>query len=280
LFQKTWHMQSKKKLKHLTLAKTPSILPPTPKITHVPVHYSWIDLPEEEFARQLTLLDFAAFRAIKTSELFNKNWISPDACHLSPNVSAMILRWNRLCAWVPSALVTCEKLKDRVRVYARLVRIAQQLRELNNFNGLMAFMMGLRGPSVSRLKFTIEELPKKEKKILQALEGELFDENVVTTKYRELLRKASPPCVPYVNFILKDLLVVENEPNETKEATINFRKRRDIYNVISRLDQYTTCDYSLVEVIDVVNLLNKLEPLAEAENYKLSNQIEPKNARR
>eukprot|EP01101_Sappina_pedata_P011364 TRINITY_DN7641_c0_g1_i1.p1 TRINITY_DN7641_c0_g1~~TRINITY_DN7641_c0_g1_i1.p1 ORF type:complete len:783 (-),score=239.63 TRINITY_DN7641_c0_g1_i1:105-2453(-) len=270
-----------KKINNKTVRRYQSTIKPTPKIFNVPAHHIWSDLPEEEFARQLTLTDFAAFKAIKTSELFNKNWISENANQLAPNVRAMMVRWNSLCSWVPGAIVSCERLKDRVKVFCKLIHIAHYLRELNNFNGLMAFVMGFRGAAVSRLRFTLEELPKKEKKMLHALETELFDENQnVKVKYGELLRKAMPPCIPYVNFILKDLLAVENEPNETPDGAVNFRKRREIYNVISRLEQYTTCDYALVEVTDVVNLLDRIEALDEAENFRLSKNIEPSNCKK
>jgi len=52
-----------------------------------------------------------------------------------------------------------------VKVLARIIRIARHLRELNNFYGLMACMAGINCGSVSRLKFTLDALPRDEKKV-------------------------------------------------------------------------------------------------------------------
>jgi len=266
------------------VSRTSSSIPPAPKILSLPGGASWLEIPEEEFARQLTLLDFAAFRSIKLSEFFDRNWIKPDKARLSPNVNLMIERFNRLCDWVPSSIVMTPKLKERTRIYSRLIRIAAQLRELRNFNGLMAFMLGLRSGSVSRLKFTHDELPRKfakERRKLSELEDEMgFTEDKVTQKYKELFRISPSPCIPYVSTILKDLVVVENEHNEISPGLLNFRKRRDIFNILSMLDQYTTCDYPLIEVPDVQNLIQNLQPLDPKQSFALSLQIEPKNAKK
>jgi len=153
-----------RKLHPRQINKHTSILPPPPKIQSLPSNSAWDDIPEEEFARQICLLDFAALRAIKTSEFFDLNWLGADSGRLAPNLCSMINRWNKMCNWVTTALVSVDKIRERVKAFSRLIRIAQHLRDMNNFHGLMAIMLGLHSGAISRLKFTQEEIPKKEKK--------------------------------------------------------------------------------------------------------------------
>jgi len=108
------------------------------------------------------------------------------------------------------------------------------------------------------------------------------ESDLARRRYKDLLLKVHPPCVPYVAMILNDLIVVENSHRNVqgKEGVVNFRKRREIYNVISMLDQYTTCDYSLIEIMDVANFLSNVSPLDPNDAWNLSIKIEPRNTKR
>eukprot|EP01102_Stenamoeba_stenopodia_P000954 TRINITY_DN10866_c0_g1_i1.p1 TRINITY_DN10866_c0_g1~~TRINITY_DN10866_c0_g1_i1.p1 ORF type:complete len:788 (-),score=154.84 TRINITY_DN10866_c0_g1_i1:93-2456(-) len=266
---------------HLKKKPSQAQNPLPPKIAKVPEGAAWFDIPEEELARQLTLGDFELFTNIKSSELFNLNWTNEKATELSPHVCKMIHRFKLICQWVPTVIVKSEKLKERVKTLARIIRIAKHLRELNNFYGLMACMAGISCGSVSRLKFTFEALPREEKKILAALEAEMGQENI-HTKYRETLSKISPPCIPYLGMLLKDLTIVEQANADIVNGLVNFKKRRLMYNVISLLDQYQTYRYPNVELPAVKALIDNMlaNALDDQEAYNLSLKIEPRGAKK
>jgi hypothetical protein len=92
--------------------------------------------------------------------------------------------------------------------------------QLNNFNGLMAVVSGLRASAVSRLKHTVEEVPQKIRDVrgrllfflsCLACKAEMSRHAQVQTELEELMQTASsfkkyrmhlhsvnPPCIPFL----------------------------------------------------------------------------------
>ena len=113
----------------------------------------------QEIAEQITLRDWELWSKIKPSEFFGLGWTKETKLETSPNVVAMTAWFNELSNWVVSALCTSEQLKERVYVFEKLLMVADHLRTVGNYNGLMAIVSGLdRGP-VYRLKLTLEVRP-------------------------------------------------------------------------------------------------------------------------
>jgi hypothetical protein len=59
------------------------------------------------------------------------------------SVLAMIDRFNYVSGWVATQVCFTEKPRDRIKLVAKLISVAYQLKILNNFNGLMAVVSGL-----------------------------------------------------------------------------------------------------------------------------------------
>jgi glycine hydroxymethyltransferase/Rap guanine nucleotide exchange factor 1 len=78
-----------------------------------------------EVARQLTLPTFKIYSQIKPSELFNQAWLSPKLQHKSPNVLKLIDRFNWVSNWVASSIVSESKIKNRAKVFAMHIKLAQ-----------------------------------------------------------------------------------------------------------------------------------------------------------
>ena len=58
----------------------------------------------------------------------------------------------------------------RAKVIKRMIKIAKYLLDYNNFNGLMAVILGLNAAPVSRLKLTWEEVASKHMATMADLE--------------------------------------------------------------------------------------------------------------
>ena len=56
----------------------------------------------------------------------------------SPHVMALTERFNQLAAWVTSVVVFEPEVDGRRQRLTFLVQVARCLREMNNFNGMMA----------------------------------------------------------------------------------------------------------------------------------------------
>jgi len=105
--------------------------------------------------------------------------------------------------------------------------------------------------------------------------------------YRDELKNADPPCLPYLGVHLTDLTFMDENPDyvttETSQgpvSLINFAKRKMVYNVISLVQQYQQRAYNLQPVHQITQFLNKLPAMDEQELYHLSLKREPRKALR
>lgn len=125
----------------------------------------------------------------------------------------MISRANHLSFWVSSFILWAPNLKERTKMLTKFIKIAQHLRELNNFNTLMGVVAGINMSSIrypsppplthgcslylSRLKNTFLDVDKHTKSTLDSLQI-LLNPGSSFKNYRQVLRNANPPCLPYL----------------------------------------------------------------------------------
>jgi len=244
------------------------------------------DIDEEEIARQLTLIEFTTYAAIKPAELLNQSWNKPKLKPRAPHVTKMIDRFNEVSVWVATAILKATKVKSRAKIMAKFIKIAEHLRTLNNFNSLMAIIAGLSFSSIFRLRYTRDELPAQSHKVLKELEHIMSSESSFKM-YRQVLAASTPPCIPYLGVYLTDLTFMDensdNIPIKTLNGPvnlINFAKRKMVYNVISLVQQYQNTTYNLQPVHQIMNFLTKLPNMTEQELYMLSLKREPRKAQR
>ena len=85
---------------------------------------SLLDFDSEELARQITIVDLATFKKIRPAELLNSNWCKQDKLLRSPNVCALISRFQFLSGWVASEIVNTPNLEERVQKISKLIDVA------------------------------------------------------------------------------------------------------------------------------------------------------------
>ena len=78
----------------------------------------------EEIARQLTIIEFDFFKAIRPWECLGQSWTKKDKEQKAPNILGMISRFNQVSMWVTSSVVFNENPKTRAEVIVRFVEIA------------------------------------------------------------------------------------------------------------------------------------------------------------
>eukprot|EP01114_Cavostelium_apophysatum_P000982 TRINITY_DN10849_c0_g1_i1.p1 TRINITY_DN10849_c0_g1~~TRINITY_DN10849_c0_g1_i1.p1 ORF type:complete len:988 (-),score=251.34 TRINITY_DN10849_c0_g1_i1:62-3025(-) len=251
--------------------------PPEPKVPKgifsPNINFSLVD--EVEIARQLTLIEFNIFSQIVPTELLNKVWIDPDQRHKAPHVLEMLNRFDNVVSWVAYSILTADSKRNRALMIVKFIRIAENLKTLKNFQTLFAVLTGLNSPAISRLSQTMVEIPIKTKEVLNDLLSIMSKENNYKT-YREFLRYSALPCILFLEVVLKDVLVIEDQNPDFINGLINFQKRQLLYRANESLQGYQQRPYNLQPVHQIETILTGFPRREEKELMELSFRCEPK----
>jgi len=181
-----------------------------------PEKFDILTLHPVEFARQLTLIEFDLFRAIKPSELINVRDLGlrtrkEDKYETSPNLSRMTRHFTLLSYWIRKCIVEVEDFEKRSAIYNRSIEIMGVLRELNNFTGLLSIGSAIESAPIVRLSHTRKTLTNTTMKVMDDYR-ELNEDH--QKKLQRELRHCNPPCIPYLGSY-QTKLIHAKEGNKT-----------------------------------------------------------------
>ncbi|KAJ3432528.1 ras guanine nucleotide exchange factor a [Anaeramoeba flamelloides] len=228
------------------------------------------DVDELEFARQFTLMISELFKSIKPSELVTEAWQKKGLRSKATNVLTLINKFNEYSSYIATQIVQGEKAKDRAKMYARFLKIGKAFVDMNNFDSLMSTIAGYTNSAVKRLKLTIAEVPKNVAKYLLEFKS-ILKHNQGYKEYRERLDKTEPPLVPYLGVFLTDITFISSGSPSTIDGLINFSKRKLLYNVVNKIQEYQRVRFKFHSVHQIQILLRKVLPSKnDKELYKES----------
>jgi son of sevenless len=196
----------------------------------------------------------------------------------SPNICLLINRLNTLSGWFVSNIMRIENLKERVLYLKHVLQIANELRVLQNYNGMNAIISSLNNNAVFRLKKTFDQFTKKESQTFIELK-DLVSNLSNYKKHRESIEFVTSGCIPYLGMFLTDLTFIEDGmKNTTKNGLINFKKRTLISKVILKIRSLQNVPYNFKVVPELYYPLFNCENIIEDENelFNLSLTLEPR----
>ncbi|VDD93490.1 unnamed protein product [Enterobius vermicularis] len=202
--------QSPSSSPRLFLPCTPPVLWHTAKKGEVAT-YDLLSLHPLEIGRQLTLVEFDLYRAIKPIELVGSAWTKRDKDRRSPQLLRLIEHSTMLTYWVARSIVETPSLEERVEMFSRVLEIMMVFEELNNFTGLVALYSALNSCSVYRLRATWERLDREKQSAYEKFK------KLCNPHWKEMierLRSINPPCVPFFGHYLSKIFFYE-EGNST-----------------------------------------------------------------
>ncbi|KAM9505274.1 rap guanine nucleotide exchange factor 3 isoform 8-T10 [Salvelinus alpinus] len=167
----------------------------------------------KDIASQLTNYDWELFTAM------HEYWVVTEVCLCADLMKrAMLLKkFIKMAAILPTAVTGCVS--------------CFRLKEQKNLNSFFAVMFGLSNSAVQRLYKTWERVPSKTKRVYCAYER-LMDPSRNHRAYRLAVAKLSPPYIPFMPLLLKDMTFIHEGNKNYTEKLVNFEKMRMIAKTV------------------------------------------------
>ena len=238
------------------------LLTPVPRylLTKVQWH-QFMDIPEEEVARELTRIDWIMYHSIRPRDLIRHVSLANDQkykCKSLENFNRMIHLFNHVAFWVANVILLRDKPKHRARALEKFMSIAWKLRYLNNYNSLGAVISGINSIAVHRLAQTRELIPAPAQKQFMRLEI-LMGSQKSHSAYRLAWANTPTQRIPFLPLHLRDLVLAE-QGNRTYVAgaegeRINWKKFEIMGEVIVGIQKSQEVPYPTMNKSEEVQRL-------------------------
>ncbi|XP_035238655.1 rap guanine nucleotide exchange factor 3 isoform X2 [Anguilla anguilla] len=200
-------------------------------------------MSSKDIASQLTDYDWELFGAMHEVELvyyiFGRHKFPGTT---TANLERFVRRFNAVQYWVVTELCLCNDLMKRAALLKKFIKIAVFLKEQRNLNSFFAVMFGLGNSAVQRLSKTWERVPSKTKRVYCSFER-LMDPSRNHRAYRLAVAKLSPPYIPFMPLLLKDMTFIHEGNKNYVESLVNFEKMRMIAKTVKMVRECRSQPY-------------------------------------
>uniref|UniRef100_A0A5F8HJZ7 RAS guanyl releasing protein 4 n=1 Tax=Monodelphis domestica TaxID=13616 RepID=A0A5F8HJZ7_MONDO len=229
-----------------------------------------------ELAEHLTDLEFRAFRAITPQDL--RGYVLHGSVQGCPALEGSVGLTNSVSRWVQVMVLSRPSPAQRGQVLDKFIHVAQRLRQLQNFNSLMAVTGGLCHSAISRLKDSHAHLSPDSTKILLEL-TELLSSHNNYALYRRAWASCSGFRLPILGIHLKDLVSLHQAmPDRLPDGQLHVAKLNSLYIRLQELRDLQAQSPPGGASEDLLHLLMLSLDLfyTEDEIYELSYAREPR----
>ncbi|GAA5993217.1 hypothetical protein JCM10908_004513 [Rhodotorula pacifica] len=259
---------------------------------------SVVELDPLELARQLTIMESRIYCSIRPEELLAAATSGSDTASKSSlqngdggsakahSVRQMSAMSTRLTGWIAETILNEHDQKRRTGLVKFFIKLGEHLLALGNYNALFAVFTALSSSTIARLQKTWDGLAPKHKATFGTLR-KATDHTRNYAEYRQKVRQALPPCLPFVGLFLTDLIFVYEgnrseraSPADPELSLINFDRYHKMARVVGELQRFQS-PYALIEVPEMQSYLtyelDALKSGADAQSlYRQSLMIEPR----
>jgi len=230
----------------------------------------------EEFADQITLMDFTLFEKIEARECLGQAWKKKDSKKRAPNVLAMIKQFNNITTMIQMHILNEGNLNKRGKRLSYIIKMGERFRETHNFSALCALFSALNSAPIHRLKTLWKKLSEKENKYFEIWRN-IFDSGGNHRNLRANLRSTTGACIPHIGIFLQDLVFIEDgndtqkkikiEENKQAANLVNFGKQLKLVDRIQYIQRYQQNKYDS-SIIKNENEVFQKALIDEFEKYK------------
>uniref|UniRef100_A0A671S324 Rap guanine nucleotide exchange factor 3-like n=1 Tax=Sinocyclocheilus anshuiensis TaxID=1608454 RepID=A0A671S324_9TELE len=225
----------------------------------------------KDMASQHTSYDWELFMAMHEVELVyyvlgREKFLGATTA----NLERFVRRFNEIQYWVVTELCLCEDLVKRAILLKKFIKMAVVFKEQKNLNSFFAVMFGLSNSAVQRLNKTWERLPNKTKRIYCAYER-LMDPSRNHRAYRLAVAKLSPPYIPFMPLLLKDMTFIHEGNKNYTDKLVNFEKMRMIARTVKTVRQCRSQPYGMAP--PSANIRQYIQNLKVIDNQKKLTQL-------
>ncbi|ORX99345.1 ras GEF [Basidiobolus meristosporus CBS 931.73] len=227
-----------------------------------------LSYPTETIAQQFCIIEQHYLCAVQWHELIGVQWkdsAAKDGHDKCNEVLAQIERFNIMCQWVATEVVTSDTVEERTCIVEKLIRIAMRCYQHRNYSTLLQILLGLQSSNVSRLSRTWERVGVQEKRTFEELKeftspcknwgnirsamrkaSEDYRHLMWSNPEREDCKMVGEACIPFFGLFLSDLTYNSEQPSylpppsDGLPALINFHKHHITASVIKRLLSFQT----------------------------------------
>ena len=167
-----------------------------------------MSLDDEVIAKELTRMDWIMFSSVRPRDLVRHVSLSTEArksCKQLENVTRMTAHFNHIAFLVTNYILLRDKPKHRALMLEKWMRIARQVRKLNNYNSLGAVIAGIKGTAVHRLIATRDLVPQPVTHDFLKLDI-LMGPQKSHFAYRLAWENSSGERIPYIPLYRRDLV--------------------------------------------------------------------------
>ncbi|KJH45385.1 RasGEF domain protein [Dictyocaulus viviparus] len=221
-----------------------------------------------ELAQQLYYLHTQLFEATDEIELVTQV-IGRDQFpgRIPSNLDLLMRRFNEVQYWATTEVLLASPQK-RVHTLRKFIKIALYAKENRDLMTLFAITLGLSNVAVSRLTNLWDRLPNKLRRQFAEFES-LLNPSRNHRPYRALVSKMSPPMIPFVPLLLKDLTFIHEGNKTYYNGLVNFEKMHMIANILRSFRQCKSrCTGSQVESKKISETQNFIRNFCVVDNQR------------
>uniref|UniRef100_A0A8C1J9F4 Rap guanine nucleotide exchange factor 3-like n=1 Tax=Cyprinus carpio TaxID=7962 RepID=A0A8C1J9F4_CYPCA len=207
----------------------------------------------KDMASQHTSYDWELFMAMHEVELVyyvfgREKFVGATTA----NLERFVRRFNEIQYWVVTELCLCEDLVKRAILLKKFIKMAVVFKEQKNLNSFFAVMFGLSNSAVQRLNKTWEDPSRNHR------------------AYRLAVAKLSPPYIPFMPLLLKDMTFIHEGNKNYTDKLVNFEKMRMIARTVKTVRQCRSQPYGMASLTKIRHYIQNLKVI---DNQKKLTQL-------